>query len=293
VQHLSRFLRQLTANFSRPGFYQQLDISNFFARIDKPVLNTILEQHIQRYYHCEPIKQKQLLWLTKTIISHDPTSNYHLNGSAQLHKKVPKHKSLFNQPQHKGLPIGNLTSQFFANVYLNQLDQFCKRQLKIKYYLRYADDVVMLSQDKQQLQYWQQRIREFLLQKLKLKLNPTKTKIASIYQGIDFVGYLVKPHRVYVRNKTVNQVKTILGCFNQGMLWVHNHQRQEAAAFKTKPTPEQITYLQAALNSYYGHFRQADSFKLRKHLYQQHFGTLKKYLKAVNNYQHFVIRKPQ
>jgi hypothetical protein len=77
------------------------------------------------------------------------------------------------------------------------------------------------------------------------------------------------------------------------MLWVHNHQRQEAAAFKTKPTPEQITYLQAALNSYYGHFRQADSFKLRKHLYQQHFGTLKKYLKAVNNYQHFVIRKPQ
>jgi retron-type reverse transcriptase len=293
VHHLSRFLHQLTTNFSQPGYYQQLDISNFFARIDKPILNTILKQHIQRYYSSEPIKQKQLLWLTKTIISHDPTSNYHLNGSAQLHKKVPKHKSLFNQPQHKGLPIGNLTSQFFANVYLNQLDQFCKRQLKIKYYLRYADDVVMLSQDKQQLQYWQQRIREFLLQKLKLKLNPTKTKIASIYQGIDFVGYLVKPHRVYVRNKTVNQVKTILGCFNQGMLWVHNHQRQEAAAFKTKPTPEQITYLQAALNSYYGHFRQADSFKLRKHLYQQHFGTLKKYLKAVNNYQHFVIRKPQ
>ncbi len=291
VSHLSRFLRQLTANFSQPGFYQQIDISNFFARIDKPTLNTILKQHIQRYYNCEPSKQKQLLWLTETIINHDPTSNYHLNGSAKLHRKVPKHKSLFNQPISKGLPIGNLTSQFFANVYLNQLDQFCKRQLKIRYYLRYADDVVMLNQDKQQLLYWQQRIQEFLLQKLKLTLNPTKTKIASIYQGVDFVGYLVKPNRIYVRNKTVNQVKTILNCFNRGLLWVHNHQRQEAVAFKTKPTPKQIKYLQAALNSYYGHFRQADSFKLRKHLYWQHFGTLKKYLKPVNNYQHFVIRK--
>jgi retron-type reverse transcriptase len=293
ANYLSHFLQQLTKNFSQPGFYQQLDISNFFARIDKPTLNTILKQHIQRYYNCEPVKQKQLLWLTKIIINHDPTSNYHLNGSEQLHAKVPKHKSLFNQPKSKGLPIGNLTSQFFANVYLNQLDQFCKRQLKIKYYLRYADDVVMLSQDKQQLQYWQENIKEFLQAKLKLKLNPTKTKLASIYQGVDFVGYLVKPHRIYVRNKTVKQVKTILYNFNQGMLWVHNHQRQEAVALKAKPTSEQIKYLQAALNSYYGHFRQADSLNLRKHLFHQHFGTLKKYLKPVNNYQHFVIKKLQ
>ncbi len=289
TRYLAKYLRKLTSNYTHAGFYLQLDISNFFARINKFVLIKLLEDHITHRYNHHPDKLKQLLWLTRVIVNHNPTTNYHLNGSLELHAKIPMQKSLFSQPSNRGLAIGNLTSQFFANVYLDQLDQFCKRQLNIKFYFRYADDVVMLHQDKEQLLFWKKQIQHFLHEKLSLELNPTKTKLHSVYQGINFVGYVVKPHRIYVRNKSVNQVKTILHYFNQGISWVHNHQRQEAIPLKKDLTIKQAMYLQAALNSYYAHFRQASSYRLRKHLYQEHFGKLKKYLKPVNKYHHFVI----
>lgn len=289
-QRLQLFLKKLTANFSQPGFYLQLDISNFFGALDKAVLNHILQQYLQHHLQHQTELKKDLSWLTKKVIFHDPTQNYHLNGSGKLHQQVPKHKSLFNQPPNKGMPIGNLTSQFFANVYLNQLDQFVKRKLKAKFYLRYADDMVFLTQDKSQLKYWHNQVKQFLGEQLKLKLNPSKTKLNSIYQGINFVGYIVKPEHSYVRQRTVVKLKTQLEYFNQGLLWINNNQRQEAIALENGPTQTQLQYLQMSINSYYGHFLAVNSYRLRKHLYQHHFGKLKQYLKPVGDYHHFVIK---
>jgi hypothetical protein len=87
------------------------------------------------------------------------------------------------------MPLGNLTSQFFANVYLNELDYFIKHKLKIKYYIRYVDDFVILHQSRDKLNFWKNEINKFLNNELKLELHSQKSKIISLSQGVDFVGF--------------------------------------------------------------------------------------------------------
>ena len=90
---------------------------------------------------------------------------------------------------NKGMPIGNLTSQFFANVYLNELDYFVKNKLKCKYYIRYVDDFIILHESKEQLEKWKKEISNFLKEKLKIELHPQKSKIIPLSKGIDFLGF--------------------------------------------------------------------------------------------------------
>jgi len=87
------------------------------------------------------------------------------------------------------MPLGNLTSQFFANVYLNELDHFVKHKLKVKYYIRYVDDFVIFHKSKEQLQKWTKEIEIFLKEKLNLELHPDKSKIIILSKGVDFVGF--------------------------------------------------------------------------------------------------------
>ena len=101
-----------------------------------------------------------------------------------------------------GIPIGNLTSQLFANVYLNELDQFIKHKLKIKYYLRYCDDFIILENSEIELKALIPKIENFLEAKLKLKLHPNKIIIRKLRQGIDFLGYVTLPRCRVLRTKT-------------------------------------------------------------------------------------------
>jgi len=87
------------------------------------------------------------------------------------------------------MPLGNLTSQFFANVYLNKLDYFVKHKLKAKYYIRYVDDFVILHNSKGQVKRWKEEIDKFLREKLKLELHFQKSKIIPLSKGVDFVGF--------------------------------------------------------------------------------------------------------
>ena len=89
----------------------------------------------------------------------------------------------------KGMPLGNLTSQFFANIYLNELDHFIKHKIKARYYIRYVDDFLILHNSKEQLEIWKQEINNFLNKNLKLELHPNKSRIVPLSRGIDFVGF--------------------------------------------------------------------------------------------------------
>jgi hypothetical protein len=112
--------------------------------------------------------------------------------------------------KEKGMPLGNLTSQFFANVYLNELDQFVKHKLRAKYYIRYVDDFVILHSSKEQLEIWKQEISKFLKEKLKLELHPDKSKISSLSKGIDFVGFRIFWHYKLLRERNIRKMlKTI------------------------------------------------------------------------------------
>ncbi|WP_332871330.1 RNA-directed DNA polymerase [Rhodoferax ferrireducens] len=194
AQRLEADVRSITQNWSRPAFYLKLDLSNFFVAIDKHVLRAQIARKVPAGWWMD---------LADTILMHDPRTNVELRGRADLLAKVPAHKSLFNAPPDTGLPIGNLSSQFFANVHLDALDQFAKHQIKARHYVRYVDDFVLLHESPQWLHAALKRFEAWLPERLGAHLNPTKTILQPIARGIDFVGHVIKPWNRTTRKRTV------------------------------------------------------------------------------------------
>ena len=116
------------------------------------------------------------------------------------------------------MPLGNLTSQIFANIYLNELDRFIKRRLKAKYYIRYVDDFAVLHQSKEQLQNWKKQINNFLKRELKLELHPDKSKITELSRGIDFVGFRDFHKFRLLRKRNIRSMRRKVELFKQGKL---------------------------------------------------------------------------
>ncbi|WP_277593651.1 RNA-directed DNA polymerase [Pseudomonas chlororaphis] len=195
AKRLESKIRSASQNWSRPVYYLKCDLANFFVAINKQVL---LEQLATR------ITEPWWLALAEQILMHDPRENYEVRSPAHLFNRVPQHKRLTAQQAHLGLPIGNLSSQFFANVYLDALDQFAKHTLRAKHYIRYVDDFVFLHESPQQLNEWLARVEAFL-PRLGAKLNPTKTILQPVDRGVDFVGHVIKPWRRTTRKRSVAQ----------------------------------------------------------------------------------------
>jgi len=189
-------IRSATQNWSKPCFYLKCDLANFFVAIDKNILHTLLANKISEAWW---------LQLADLILFHDPRQNFELRGNAEKINQVPSHKRLTNQPSHSGLPIGNLSSQFFANVYLNELDQFIKHRIGAKHYIRYVDDFILLHESAQWLNGALDEINTFLPMRLNAKLNHKKTILQPVDRGVDFVGQVIKPWNRYTRKRTVNE----------------------------------------------------------------------------------------
>ncbi len=117
-----------------------------------------------------------------------------MRGSPHDWEGLPQNKSLFYAPLGFGLPIGNLTSQLFSNIYLNNFDHYIKRQLKFKYYGRYVDDIIIIHQDKARLKIAITEIKDYLTINLGLKLHPKKIYLQPVDHGVDFLGALIKPY---------------------------------------------------------------------------------------------------
>ncbi|MEK7076650.1 MAG: RNA-directed DNA polymerase, partial [Patescibacteria group bacterium] len=146
--------------------------------------------------------------------------------------------------------MGNLTSQLFANVYLNELDQFVKHELKAKYYIRYTDDFVVVHHDLQYLWELKNRIEVFLKSRLRMELHPHKVSVRKCTQGIDFLGYILLPHAQLVRTKTRRRmVKKI---------------RERVHDFKNEKISEDK--LLQSIHSYFGALGHANTYKLQQEL---------------------------
>tara|TARA_Y100000296_G_scaffold11353_1_gene13183 strand:+ start:2079 stop:3443 length:1365 start_codon:yes stop_codon:yes gene_type:complete len=195
AKRLESKVRSITQNWKRPAFYLKCDLANFFVSIDKRILRDLLARRVT-----EPAWMN----LAETVLFHDPRQNFAYRGDAAALHLVPPHKRLTNQPAHLGLPIGNLSSQFFANVYLDELDQFVKHRLSCRYYIRYVDDFVLLHESATWLNDAKEQIEAFLADKLAARLNPKKTILQPIERGIDFVGQVIKPWRRTLRRRTFN-----------------------------------------------------------------------------------------
>lgn len=247
VARVEHFIRQLNAA-SQPSYFLQLDIHNFFINIDKNILLGLIYQRTRDH---------NLRWLAREVIFSNPEQTMRLKGDPQLFKCLPVHKSLLNAPVGKGLPIGNLSSQFFANVYLNELDQFIKHRLKCRYYVRYCDDFILLANSKTYLEQCKLEIEQFLAKRLLLQLNPRYHTVLPVSNGINYLGYIVHWHYRLVRRRVVNNL----------------HEKLVATLGKLCTLDSngiwQITYdylelrsLHALLASYWGHFKHANSRRL-------------------------------
>lgn len=195
AKRLEAKIRSASQNWSKTVFYLKCDLANFFVAIDKQVLRKQL---------AAKITEPWWMALAEQILMHDPREDYEVRSPAHLFNRVPQHKRLTAQPAHLGLPIGNLSSQFFANVYLDALDQFAKHKLGAKHYVRYVDDFVFLHESPQQLNAWLAEVEAFL-PSLGAKLNPSKTILQPVDRGVDFVGHVIKPWRRTTRKRSLAQ----------------------------------------------------------------------------------------
>ncbi len=252
VERLQQFMREATANGTRPAFTLQLDIRNYFMSIDK---QRLFDMVAARLRPANPV-DAEALWLTHKLVFHDCTVAALLKGDPALIDRLPPHKTLFRAPPGKGLPIGNLNSQFFANVYLNALDQFVKHELKCRWYLRYCDDFVLVAESAETLQGWRARIEHFLAQRLLLQLNPSRERLRPVGDGVDFLGYIVRPFHLLVRRRVVGHLREVLAR-NRRLLVVDHAQTTEY-----RFDAQALDALQASLASYLGHLRRASCRRL-------------------------------
>lgn len=195
AKRLESKIRSITENWKKPAFYLKIDLANFFVSISKPILLELLLAKVS-----EPFWR----WLTEVVVMHDPREDFEYHGDPTLIEKVPPHKRLMNHGADFGLAIGNLISQFCANVLLNELDQFVKHRLKVKRYIRYVDDAVILDESPQRLNEILAEIRAFL-PRIGVRLNDSKTILQPIDRGVDFVGQVIKPWRRETRRRTFNE----------------------------------------------------------------------------------------
>jgi len=169
VYRLEKFVRKATLNYQKPVLALKCDVKKFFANIDQQILLNLIKK---------TINDPDVIWLIEKIIFS------------------------FAEAPNKGLPLGNVTSQLFSNIYLNELDYYVKHELRQKYYLRYCDDFLILHQEREYLVNLIKPIGEFLQTELKLTLHPDKIIIRKLRQGIDYLGYVTLPHYRVIRTKT-------------------------------------------------------------------------------------------
>ncbi|SFB96886.1 Reverse transcriptase (RNA-dependent DNA polymerase) [Polaromonas sp. OV174] len=192
ARRLESKIRRVTENWTVPAHYLKCDFANFFVSIDRSILRAQLAAKIHEPWW---------LWLADVVLFHDPRADVEVRSSPELMARVPPYKSLFNQRAGFGLPIGNLSSQFFANIYLDALDQFAQHEIRSMGYVRYVDDFILLERDPARLVAALARIEAFAQERLGLRLNPTKTILQPVDRGVDFVGHIVRPHHTRTRKR--------------------------------------------------------------------------------------------
>jgi RNA-directed DNA polymerase len=251
VARLRDFVRQVHSG-QGGGWFLQLDVANFFNRIDRETLWSMLKARMQRAGLASDVQRA-----THALLSRDPLAPGVLMRCSQAElAQVPRHKQLRYAPPGRGIPIGNLSSQFFSNVYLDRLDQFIKHELRAKRYVRYVDDFVLVHTDRAQLEHWQQRIEDFLRNELMLELKAER-QLAPLGQGIDFLGYVVRPTHVTVRRRVVSHARAALA------KWERTHVR----AGHINATPSHLAEIRAVAVSYLGHLAHADHRRLLQSLH--------------------------
>ena len=262
IDRLAAHIRSESLNHSRPAYALKLDIRGYFMHIRRQLLADMAVRTLRRMADhrvcrhlattwAECVDVDFLVYLSRAIILADPAEACIRRGRPSDWEGLPASKSLFHSPAGCGLPIGNLTSQLFSNVYLGRFDDFMKREMGCRHYGRYVDDAYVISHDRRWLADLIPTVREWLACNLGLELHEGKTRIEPVRQGVEFLGAFVKPGRTYVADGSLRRMTRRLVAINE-------------EALRTGVT---ATDLRSTLSSYGGVLGHYASFNIRSALF--------------------------
>ena len=256
IKRLKHHILSESNNYQDECYVLKMDIKGYFMHIDRKLLIKIVNDTLdkERYHKVEKgysdtwddiLDFDFIKYLTNEIILYDPTKDCIFRSNKEEWIDLPTSKSLFEMEENFGLPIGNLTSQLFSNIFMNKLDQYVKRVLHCKHYGRYVDDFYIVSKDKAFLHKIIHLIQNFLKKELHLDINCGKTTITNVKYGVEFLGAYIKPNRAYISNASLRRIKNKLSTINGKTNFVNS------------------------INSYLGIFKHYSSFNLRKELFSK------------------------
>lgn len=273
IKRVDKFIRSCSQNYQEDCYILKLDIQGYFMSINRDLLFIQVSNLLNSKAHRIDFNLELILGLIRLTIHNDSTDGCVVKGSRSDWEGLPRDKSLFTAKRNCGLPIGNLTSQLFANIYLNEFDHYVKRDLGIKYYGRYVDDFVLVYSDKEYLKSLIPIIRQYLSETIAVKLHPKKIYLQHFTRGVKYLGAVIKPHRIYVANRTKGNFYNTIDKYN---LIVREH----------KPTQEELESFMSSMNSYLGIMQHYKSYSLRKAmLYKQVSAWWWNYVYIYNNYR--------
>ena len=258
ARRLHQHIKTVSKNFTEEAYILKLDLQGYFMSIDRHLLYQKVIETMTKFRRRKapcgkkweeridyPLMQK----LLKQVIYNNPTQDCVMRGKPSQWNDLPLNKTLFGTGKGCGLPIGNLTSQLFSNIYLSDFDNYCKRDLALKHYGRYVDDFYILHTDKSHLLQLVDTIRVKLKDELLLTLHPKKIYLQSIYKGVTFLGFRIKGANFMIGRRQKVGLKQAVHQYNNC--------RQQKAEHKLMKFNVQI-------NSYLGGMVHTSSYRFRK-----------------------------
>ncbi len=256
IGRINDFARKASENWQRPCYAMHLDIRGYFMHINRAKLLNIcmktigkmathrISKHSTKTW-ADVMDLEFIRWLTEIIVMLDPRQNCIIVGDPANWDGLDPAKSMLHLEDGLGLPIGNLTSQLFSNVYLNEFDQFMKRTLKCRYYGRYVDDACVVSADREWMMSIVPNIRQFLNLHLGIDLHMGKLEMSEVHKGIEFLGAYIKPWRIYLSNHSLRRIERKVSQLDISKPW----------------------RVIRSINSYLGIFQHTKSYKIRCRLF--------------------------
>lgn len=210
VARLEHFIWSVSQNYTKPCWVLRLDLKGYFMAINRRKLFDIILALVHKTGNDRRPEWPVIRYLLGKVIFNDCTKGCRIKGSRADWKGLPKDKSLFHSRAGCGLPIGNLTSQLFSNIYLDLLDQYCKRVLKCRCYGRYVDDIFIVGHSREELLPHINAIRTFLKDELFLDLHPKKIWLHRQEEGVPFLGVILKNGKRQMSRRSRHKMQTRL-----------------------------------------------------------------------------------
>lgn len=264
-------MKDCSDNFTKDCYIFKGDLKGFFMSIDKRKLYEVIYNLLLKKYEKGSKELEWMAWVLKLIIFNMPQRNCIKKQSDNHWKDLPKDKSLFYCDENHGIPIGNLTSQIFANLLMSEFDHYIKDFLHIEYYGRYVDDFFIIMKDKEKLKEIT-RLIKIKLNSMGVLLHPKKHYLQHYSKGVQFIGGIIKPNRTYISNRTKNNFYISVRKF--GMYAESNNLEID-----------EIQYIFNSINSYLGFLKHHKTYNIRhKVLFSYWMYCLSKWMMPNKNY---------